>query len=420
MRVRLLLLAVVAAAGLAATAPAVDAGAGPGEGTFRATISPPVPSQISIDDIPRDTWSLIDVALPAGSHTVSFSDVPGFRTPEIDTFELAEYGGAERTVSFIALANLRVLTSPPVPAQITLDGTPMDQWGLWTDVEPGTHEVCFGPVPDFAPPPCQTVTVTSAEPTLITGDYTPSPGAPGLADVGRLRVVTDPPLPSTVVIDGQPRSMWGLAWLQLPPGSYEVGFTDVPGFDTPATETVVVTAGETTVHTGSFTSRNHLRVSTEPSSFLNVFVDGIARNGWGLWTDLPPALYEVCFQASYLHANPPCMSADLTSGDVHLIVPVTDIDVDAPPVLLAINPSTGPPGTLVEVAVRTYPNGLGPFIRFGGNQVPTGCHTSTALAVWVCDGLAPPAEPGPIEVTVVMDGVISNPITFTYEEAPAG
>ena len=66
MRVRVLLLSIVAAAGLAAGAPAVDAGAGPGEGSLRATISPPVPSQISVDGIPRDTWSLIDVSYEFG------------------------------------------------------------------------------------------------------------------------------------------------------------------------------------------------------------------------------------------------------------------------------------------------------------------------------------------------------------------
>ena len=69
--------------------------------------------------------------------------------------------------------------------------------------------------------------------------------APAGAGEGYLRVTTSPALPSQILVNGVPRDTWGLTWLKLPPGDYEVSFTDMPGFTTPAPQTVTVLAGVT-------------------------------------------------------------------------------------------------------------------------------------------------------------------------------
>ena len=48
-------------------------------------------------------------------------------------------------------AILRVTTSDTggQPGTIYVDGSPRDDWGIWPDLEPGTYQVCFGPVPDY-------------------------------------------------------------------------------------------------------------------------------------------------------------------------------------------------------------------------------------------------------------------------------
>jgi hypothetical protein len=69
--------------------------------------------------------------------------------------------------------DLRAITSPALPSTISVDGVPRNDGGLWTEVPPGTYEVCFG-APGYVTPPCQNnqVVVASAT-TTVTGTYAP-------------------------------------------------------------------------------------------------------------------------------------------------------------------------------------------------------------------------------------------------------
>ena len=62
------------------------------------------------------------------------------------------------------------------------------------------------------------------EKTGVAGGIVPAPGM--------LRVITDPAVASQIVVDSMLRDTWGLTWLKLPPGSYEVSFRDLEGFST--------------------------------------------------------------------------------------------------------------------------------------------------------------------------------------------
>ena len=48
----------------------------------------------------------------------------------------------------------------------------MNAWGVWTDLEPGTYDVCFGDVVGFTAPPCQPAVVTAGANTTINGTFT--------------------------------------------------------------------------------------------------------------------------------------------------------------------------------------------------------------------------------------------------------
>ena len=50
-------------------------------GELRVTTSPALPSQIMLDGVPRNSFGLNWVNLPAGSYTVSYSHVPGYTEP---------------------------------------------------------------------------------------------------------------------------------------------------------------------------------------------------------------------------------------------------------------------------------------------------------------------------------------------------
>ena len=69
------------------------------------------------------------------------------------------------------------------------------------------------------------------------------------------------------------------------------------GYATPADQVVNVTAGNTTVVTGTFVPQALLRVLTSPAVPGTITIDGIRRNDWGVWTYFPPGAHQVCFVA---------------------------------------------------------------------------------------------------------------------------
>jgi hypothetical protein len=188
----------------------------------------------------------------------------------------------------------------------------MNDWGVWTDLEAGSYEVCFGDVADYTAPECETVPVTGGATTPVEGAFVSSPGSAGPTGHGYLRVTTDPAVPAQILVDGVARDTWGLNWLKLAPGVHEVSFTDIQEFTTPGVETVTVTAGATTVVAGAYVARGGLQVATNPAVPATIYVDGIPRNDWGMWTDLPVGSYDVCFGDVAGYAAPACEIAAVT------------------------------------------------------------------------------------------------------------
>jgi len=305
-------LTVVIAASVASAG--TSGAAGTPYGLLRVTTSPALPSQISVDGVPRNTWGIDWAKFTPGDHDVCFGDVQGFTTPACHQVTVAE--GATTTVqgAFTQRGYLQVTTSPPSPSQISVDGVPRDNWGLFTDLPVGSHQVCFGAVAGADPPACRTVTVTAGTTTSTTGVFTANSGAPGLTGVGMLRVTTSPARPSQIVVDGIPRNTWGLTWLEIAPGAHQVCFSDVEGATTPACQNVSVAVGATTTVTGSFGARGFLQVSTSPALAAPIAVDGVVMNAWGLYTDLPVGQHQVCFGDVSGYAIPACQTVQLTAG----------------------------------------------------------------------------------------------------------
>jgi len=284
-------------------------------GMLRVASSPAVPTQISVDGAIADTWGLQWLKLPVGtSHQVCFDAVAGFTTPSCKTVTLNSGLTTTVTGNFAARGYLRVATSPPVASRISVDGIPRNNWGLYTDMPVGSHQVCFGAVAHFTPPACQTVNVTAGGTTSVTGTFSANAAATGLTGVGLLRVTTSPSVPSQITVDGQIADTWGLNWLEIAPGSHTVCFTRVAGYTTPACQSVTVTTGNTTTVTGQFVTRGYLRVVTSPAVPGTITVNGKPANDWGVYTDMPTGSYTVCFGAVPDRTTPSCKSATVTAG----------------------------------------------------------------------------------------------------------
>jgi hypothetical protein len=143
-----------------------------GVGTLRVTSDPALPTQVSIDGVIADSWGLNWVEVAPGSHMVCFSHVEGYTEPACDTQTVTAGATTTITGTFTQRGTLRVLTSPAVAATISVDGTPRNAWGVWTDLPTGSHQVCFGPVAGYTAPACQDITLSAGVQTDVTGTYT--------------------------------------------------------------------------------------------------------------------------------------------------------------------------------------------------------------------------------------------------------
>ena len=295
-------------------------------GLLRVTTSPAVAAAISVDGVHRSDWGLDWLSLPVGAHEVCFGDVPGFVTPDCSTVEVVE---GETTVvegAFEQLGLLKVDVLPSgLPATVHVDGAWRDEYGLFSYAAAGTYEVCWGDVADHTAPPCQEAVVTAGGTTTVVGTYEPSlePAigpAPVPADHGYLRVTSSPAVVTSISVDGATRGDWGLNWVKVPAGEREVCFSGVPGFATPVCRTVEVVPGVTATTEGEFTRLGLLRVDVTPSVAIDVLVDGVPRNQFGLYTFFAPGTYEVCGTDAPDGRTAPCVQAVVAPGDSTTVV----------------------------------------------------------------------------------------------------
>jgi subtilisin len=295
-------------------------------GLLRVTTSPAVVSAILVDGIHRADWGLDWLSLPVGNYEVCFGDVPGFRTPACRTVEVQ--AGLTTAVEgrFERLGLLKVDVAPGgLPATVHVGGEWRDEYGLFTYIDPGVHEVCWGDVPGYAAPACVEATVVEGGTTTIVGTYGPTLSpvlgpAPVPETHGFLRATTSPAVVSRISVDGVVRGDWGLNWVKVPAGIYEVCYSGVPGFTTPPCRIVEVVPGVTATTQGVFEPLGLLRVDVEPSVAIDVVIDGVPRNQFGLFSFFAPGSHQVCGTPAPDGRTAPCVQAVVVGGEQTRVV----------------------------------------------------------------------------------------------------
>lgn len=292
----------------------------PLHGLLRVTTNPAVASMIYIDGNWASRWSVDYIPLEVGAHTIHFGDVPGFISPPEQTIMIAENQTTYVEGSFVRCSLLKVNSNIQEILSsygtIFLDGVPRNERALEVYVPPGEHTIGFGPCLHYRPPADANVTLTAGETTTVTGVYAYDPGFPGSPSYtfGRLRVATSPAVTSTICVDGQWMNMWGLDWVKLSPGQHVVSFTDVPGYITPPPQTVMVYANTISNVVGNFARAGSLQVVTTPSLDVTIYVNGIARQNYGLWNDVAPGTYTVSFGSHDGYETPAPQTVTVTAG----------------------------------------------------------------------------------------------------------
>ena len=228
--------------------------------------------------------SVVEIAAPGVSLWSTLN--AGTTVPTTPTY--AQYSGTSMATPHIAgvAALMLAANSALTPAQVT------------ELMQVTAHPLAAG----GCPPGCGSGIVDAAQ--AVSAAVLP----------GFLRVTSSPALPAQISLNGVIADSWGLNWLELPPGDYTVHFSHVEGFSEPADQVVTVTAGATTTVTGTFTQRGSLRVTTSPAVAGQISVDGIPRNNWGMWTDLPTGAHQVCFGPLAGYTAPTCQNITVNAG----------------------------------------------------------------------------------------------------------
>jgi len=293
-------------------------------GMLRVYSDPAVQTTIFVNNVPRDDWGLNWLKLAPGEYTIHFSDVPGFATPANQTVTVTTDETTTVTGNFIRYGYLHVTTNSPslpygVNATISIDGKPRNDWGAWLPLTPGMHIVQFGDVANYITPPDQQPTVVAGTSVTASGNYVPGTKS-GPTGFGLLRVQTNPAVISSIYVNNVVMNDWGLDWVKLAPDSYMLLLSDVPGYlkptqvkvrvyafgsDTPISDTMVnyltdpipIYVNKVTEVLASFTQLGYLHVITNPPLGVNatIYIDGAARDDWGVWLPLTPGPYTVHF-----------------------------------------------------------------------------------------------------------------------------
>jgi hypothetical protein len=283
-----------------------------------------------------------------GSYMLSFSDVYGYNTPT--SVSVKYYPGGdpvtqslsapiniysdtvtEVIVNFIQLGNLRVQTSPPMPATIYCNGNPMDDWAFWTNIAPGEYNISFEPLNGYVTPAPVVATVTAGLTTSIVGTYVAGSNTVTPVAHGLLRVQTSPAVSTTIYLDGIQRNDWGLNWVKMPAGSYMLSFSDVYGYATPTSVSVkyypggdpvtqslsspiMIYVDTVTEITVNFIQLGNLRVETTPPVPATIYCNGNPMDDWAFWANIEPGEYTISFQPLEGYLTPPPIVVTVVAG----------------------------------------------------------------------------------------------------------
>ncbi|MGQ0796677.1 MAG: hypothetical protein ACT4OI_02255 [Methanobacteriota archaeon] len=171
-------------------------------GYLRVTTRPAVPSQIVANGIPRDEWGLTWLKVAPGDYVITFKGVYGHASPGAATVRVVAGQTTAYEGVFQPHGSLRVTTSPALPATISVDGVPRNDWGMWQSMPPGSYVVSFESVAGYVTPSPRTVTVVAGQTTMVTGTYTAAPSGAD-PDPSALRAAP-PEGPTTRVVGSSP------------------------------------------------------------------------------------------------------------------------------------------------------------------------------------------------------------------------
>jgi hypothetical protein len=284
--------------------------------------------------------------LAPGSHTISFSTITNWTKPSDQVVAVVSSQTTNVTASYIAYGSLQGNLAPPsavsAGARWQVDG------GVWQtngavvpNLLAGEHTVAFTNLFGWITPSNQTVTISLAQTSLVTGVY--------VQQFGSLEVTLSP---SGAIIAGGQWQLDGGAWqnsgtvlTRIPVAAHRVSFSALPGWVAPAAQSVTVFAEQTNATMGVYTGLGY--------SFSTI-AGTAGSSGWADGTNTTALFYTPVGIAVDLQTN--LYIADTGNSVIRKLTPTANGWVSSTIAGLASNPGSTD-GTNRE-ARFDYPSGV--------------------------------------------------------------
>ena len=177
---------------------------------------------------------------------VEFSDITGYDTPSNRTYNIPADGSDSDSVVYVQqLGNLTATTNPGSGQwRIVGSGSWSNSGDTLTGIPVGNYVVEFNSLTNYDKPANQNVTITKNNTTSITGNY--------VEHLGSIRVTTDPTSGQWRIVGSGSWNASGATVSNLSVGNYEIEFSAIADYDSPANKTLAVTKDNTTTYTGTY------------------------------------------------------------------------------------------------------------------------------------------------------------------------
>ncbi len=222
-------------------------------GSLTVTINPPearsAGAQWNVDGGGFANSGITRTGLSVGEHIVSFSDIPGWITPQVQFVSVRFNQNTAVIGTYQQLTGgIQVTITPPealaAGAQWQIDNGPLQSSdNILTGLSAGSHTLSFTNATGFNKPPNRQITIVSEQIIQETGVYTEQEGS--------IRVTIAPEQAITAgarwrVDDSEDLLESGATLSGLALGEHLISFTEVADLVTPSPRTVTVTNNQIT------------------------------------------------------------------------------------------------------------------------------------------------------------------------------
>ncbi len=220
-------------------------------------------AQWSLDGGPNQASDTTLTNIATGSHTISFTTIPGWSSPLSQTIPITNNATTSVTGIYsigTGQGALSVTLSPAAAvsagAQWQVDSGPAQKSGATlTNILAGSQTLSFTNIPEWNTPLSQTVTITNDASTSATGVYT---------SIAALTVVISPAAAisdgAQWLVDGGTPKISGATVTNLIGGPHALTFTRIAKYNVPVDQIIIITNQSTTRDHQRLHNRNKRRL----------------------------------------------------------------------------------------------------------------------------------------------------------------